>query len=276
MYYKINCEYFLLKKINKCQKNFKKKMVCHTCKVSKNGFSQINSKPCILIFNFDREMNSKMDKTSILIADPQFLVRAGLQCIISQTDEFRIVGEIANLQELPEALLKLRPQILITDHLAEGGLMGRLLDKINTLNPDLKILIISDDSDTGSIFRVLEKGICGFLTRSCDSEEILDALKAARRGDKLFCTRVLDALLEKSLGKTDNCLPATLSHREIEIVRLIAGGHVAREIAERLHLSKHTVYTHRKNIMRKLQLQTPSELMLYALSSGILESQEKW
>jgi DNA-binding NarL/FixJ family response regulator len=220
-------------------------------------------------------MSRKMEKTGILIADPQFLVRAGLRCIIMQSDDFIIVGEVTCVAEIPDAVAKLKPQIIITDHLAEAGAFGRMIDSVISANPHMKILIISDDSDTTSIFRVLEKGISGFLTRSCDAEEILDALKAARRGDKIFCTKVLDALLEKSLGKPATCHPTALSQREVEIVRLIAGGHVAREIADRLHLSTHTVYTHRKNIMRKLQLQTPTELMLYALSSGILESQPK-
>lgn len=221
-------------------------------------------------------MTTGMEITRILIADPQYLVRAGLQCIIAQADDLQIVGEVIRGQDLVEAVKHLQPHILITDHLAEDGSFGKMMEQATAINPGLKVIIISDDSDTTSIFRVLEKGICSFLTRSCDAEEILDALKAAKRGDKIFCTRVLDALLEKSLGKPGTCLPASLSQREVEIVRLIAKGHVAREIAKRLHLSTHTVYTHRKNIMRKLQLQTPSELMLYAMNSGILETQTKW
>lgn len=217
-----------------------------------------------------------MERTRILLADPQYLVRAGLQCIIGNSEDFQIVGEVTRSEDLAEAVTRLQPQILITDHLAQNGLFGSSLERVMTLCPGLKVIIISDDADTTSIFKVLEKGINSFLTRSCDAEEIIDALKAAKRGDKIFCTRVLDALLEKTLGKPSNCLPASLSQREVEIVRLIARGHVAREIADRLHLSTHTVYTHRKNIMRKLQLQTPSELMLYAMSSGILETQPKW
>ena len=84
-----------------------------------------------------------------------------------------------------------------------------------------------------------------------------------------YCTNVLNHLLEKSFPK-DDCSPVPLTPREIEIVRLVASGLIAKEIASELNLSTHTVYTHRKNIMKKLKFGTTSELVLYAVNEGII------
>ncbi|HRD83208.1 MAG TPA: response regulator transcription factor, partial [Saprospiraceae bacterium] len=110
-------------------------------------------------------------------------------------------------------------------------------------------------------------------TKSCGEQEVSDAVRATVRGDKFFCSKILDVLLEKSLGRTTaTCAPSPLSAREIEVVQLVVKGYIARQIADMLHLSPHTVYTHRKNIMKKLQLQSPAELTLYALQNGIIET----
>ncbi|MBX2930253.1 MAG: response regulator transcription factor [Saprospiraceae bacterium] len=212
-----------------------------------------------------------MLKTTILLADAQYLVRVGLRCILAKHPDFEVVGEVANEEDLAAALQVLHPDVVILDY---DGPDNFSRDSINTIlahSPAPKILIISEDRDKNAIFKVLESGVQSFLTKTCDEQEIADAVRAAVKGDKFFCTRIVDILLEKSFGKADSCAPTPLSPREIEIVQLVAKGYIAKEIADLLHLSTHTVYTHRKNIMKKLQLQTPSELMLYALNNGILE-----
>lgn len=212
-----------------------------------------------------------MLKTTILLADAQYLVRVGLRCILSKHPDFEVVGEVANEEDLSAALSALQPDVVILDY---DGPDNFSRDSINTIlanSPAPKILIISEDRDKNAIFKVLESGVQSFLTKTCDEQEIADAVRAAVKGDKFFCTRIVDILLEKSFGKADSCSPTPLSPREIEIVQLVSKGYIAKEIADLLHLSTHTVYTHRKNIMKKLQLQTPSELMLYALNNGILE-----
>ncbi len=213
-----------------------------------------------------------MPKTTILLADVQYLVRAGLRCILSRYDDFHVVGDVAHESELEPALRQFRPDLLIIDYNAPGYFSRESVERSLHSRPGTRILVISDDSDKNSIFKVLENGVQSFLTKTCDEQEIADAVRASIKGDKFFCTKVLDVLLEKSLGKPDSCAPTPLSPREIEIVQLVAKGYIAKEIAGKLHLSTHTVYTHRKNIMKKLQLQTPSELMLYALNNGILET----
>ncbi len=210
---------------------------------------------------------------SVLIADGQYLVRAGLRCILSGQQDLQLVAEAANLAELQQALALYQPNLLIVDYHQPGAFSLQGLEEILRAYPYIKILVISDDNNRSTIFKVLEIGVHSFLTKTCNAQEILDAIRATLKGDKFFCTKILNVLLEKSLGKTSHpCAPGILSPREVEIVQLAARGFVAKKIADMLHISPHTVYTHRKKIMKKLQLETPSELVQYALRHGMLDN----
>ncbi len=212
-----------------------------------------------------------MQPKTILLADAQFLVRTGLRCILAQQSDVQIVGEAATAKELLQQLDAHRPDMLIIDYHSPKRFGREILAEVTAIYPELRILAISDDSDKNSILRVLDYGVLSFLTKSCDEQEVADAVRATAKGDKFFCSKILDVLLEKSLGRTTtNCAPSLLSAREIEVVQLVVKGYIARQIADMLHLSPHTVYTHRKNIMKKLQLQSPAELTLYALQNGII------
>ena len=111
-----------------------------------------------------------------------------------------------------------------------------------------------------------------FLTKQCDEEEILDAIKATAKGDKFYCHKILDLIIERSFpSKSENCNATPLSPREKEILTLVAKGKIAKEIAAELHISPHTIYTHRKNILKKLKLTSPTEMIVYALEHGLID-----
>ncbi|HUP11014.1 MAG TPA: response regulator transcription factor, partial [Niastella sp.] len=93
--------------------------------------------------------------------------------------------------------------------------------------------------------------------------------------EKFFCGKVIDAILEKHFPKKQDCNAPNLSQREIEIVELVAQGMTNNSIAKKLFLSIHTVSTHRKNILRKLQVKSASELVIYAIKTGLVEPPEK-
>ncbi|MBL7791918.1 MAG: response regulator transcription factor [Saprospiraceae bacterium] len=215
-----------------------------------------------------------MNKIAVLIADSQYLVRQGLWRLLSAQSQFDIVAEAANEEELIALLEKHRPDVVTLDYHQPPYFKPSTVQLIKTLAPQAHLLIISSDNNKNSIYQVLEYGANSFLTKTCGEQEIVDAVKAAAKGDKFFCSKVLDYILERSFSKNDdNCAPMPLSPREVEIVRLVAKGLIAKEIAGTLNLSTHTVYTHRKNIMKKLQLNTSSELVLYAVNQGIVEQE---
>ncbi|WP_353483372.1 response regulator transcription factor [Haliscomenobacter sp.] len=216
-----------------------------------------------------------MKQHSVLLADEQPLVRLALRQLLSQKEQYFVVGEVGNEEELIASLRINPPDLVVMDYSQSDNFRPGSVAKIRSISPLSKILIISADTRKENIFQVLELGVTSFLTKTCGTNEILDAAQATLKGDKFFCTRVIDFLLEKSFAKdTDvSCAPTLLSNREIEIVQLSAKGLIAKEIADVLNLSTHTIYTHRKNIMKKLHINSASELVLYAVNKGLVQNE---
>ncbi len=208
-----------------------------------------------------------MSPSSIIIADSQILIRVGLRHIIEKHPSWQVVAEAANEDHLMELIKVHSPNIVTLDYNQPDKFSAEVIEKIQQQSPKTRLVIISADDDRNNIYQVLESGVNSFLSKQCDEKEIWDAIQATSNGEKFFCTNVLNYLLEKSFPKKD-CAPTPLSAREIEIVQLVASGLIAKEIAAKLNLSTHTIYTHRKNIMKKLKLGSTSELVLYAVKEG--------
>lgn len=208
-----------------------------------------------------------MTVAKILIADSQYLVREGLKCIFKQEPQFKVVGETADKHETFYLLKQLQPDILILDYnnLNEFGMEDFAL--LGTLHSKVAVLIIADTSDHNLVKQVMEQGVSGFLTKTCERGEIIDTMCALIRGKKMYCHKVLEIIVEGNNENAD-CNASILSDRELEIIQLIAAGLTTQQIAEALFRSYHTIATHRKNIMKKLRLKTTRELMLFAIQNG--------
>ncbi|HVO74452.1 MAG TPA: response regulator transcription factor [Ignavibacteriaceae bacterium] len=207
-----------------------------------------------------------------VIADPVFLVREGFKRVTENVKDFTVKGEITKASEFWNKIKSLNPDLLILDYDHPDFFSIEDLKKIDEYSPGTKILIISNHNKKENILKAVRTGALGYLTKECGEEEIIGALEAVSKGEKFFCNKILDVILEKHLKRDDDeCKPAALSMREIEIIQLVVKGFSNREIADKLFLSIHTVYTHKKNIMRKLKIKSPVELVLYALDSGITD-----
>ncbi len=211
-----------------------------------------------------------MQKSAVIIADAHYLTRVGLRHILAELPACELVGEASTELQLLHKLRTTQADIVILDYAQPGKFSSETVDKVRETSPNARLIIISGDNDKKAIYQVLESGVNSFLTKHCGEKEILDALEATARNEKFYCTNVLNYLLEKSFPKEADCSPTPLSPREVEIVRLVANGLIAKEIGGKLNLSTHTVYTHRKNIMKKLKLGTVSELVRYALQEGLV------
>jgi DNA-binding NarL/FixJ family response regulator len=210
----------------------------------------------------------------VAIADKQALTKVGLKSLINNRKDLQLLNDINSLEDLRSILQSEQPQVLLVDYNLRDFVSISDLREVKTLSPDTKILVISSDNDRSNIFDVIAIGISGFVTKECSQQEIVGAIYATAKGEKFFCNKVLDLILEKHLDKNveEECLPTELSVREVEIVQLTASGMNARQVADKLHLSHHTVYTHRKNVMKKLAIGSVSELTLYAVKTGIINA----
>ncbi|MCB0669640.1 MAG: response regulator transcription factor [Saprospiraceae bacterium] len=212
------------------------------------------------------------DKVRVVVADAQVLCRVGLVEVLKEAEEIEVVGEAGDGESLLEAISMEHPDIVIIDYNQPGYFDSKIAGQIKGIAPDTDILVISSDDRKERIYQVLEDGVNSFLTKQCDEVEILEAVRATAKGDKFYCHKILDLIIERSFpSKSENCTATPLSPREKEILTLVAKGKIAKEIAAELHISPHTIYTHRKNILKKLKLTSPTEMIVYALEHGLIE-----
>ncbi len=212
------------------------------------------------------------DKVRVVVADAQVLCRFGLCQLLKSEEEIEVVGEASNTDALLKEVATLRPDVVIVDYNQPGYFDSRIAGQLKEVSPDTDILVISSDDRKERIYQVLEDGVNSFLTKQCDEEEIIDAIRVTAKGEKFYCHKILDLIIERSFpSKSENCAATPLSAREKEILTLVAKGKIAKEIAAELHISPHTIYTHRKNILRKLRLTSPTEMIVYALEQGLIE-----
>lgn len=216
-----------------------------------------------------------MATINILIAETQYLIIEGLQSIFARHKEIRVLGVMVNKQDLFDNLHELRPDLVVLDPLSLEGFRLDDLHTIETVCPGTNVLLITDISDPGLVRQLVETGAKGYLTKTCDEKEIIDAIYGLVRGESMFCHKVVNILTEGIASAAVDCEPAGLSEREVEIIRLIANGYTTRQIADKLYRSFHTITTHRKNIMKKLGINSTSELMVYAMNTGLIQPREQ-
>lgn len=203
-----------------------------------------------------------MTKT-LAILDPQFITQQGIQRLVDQNQLFSSIQIIDSEKDLIQELRQTSPSFLVIDYISSDHISIDSFRKVKREFPALKTLVISDDNDKARIQSIIKAGIKGFLTKSCSKKEILEAIDTIRDGGKFFCNKVVDII---TTG--EDFTYSELSEREMEIVKLISKGNSSAQIADELNISVHTVNSHRKNILKKLGLKSPTELIIYAAERG--------
>ncbi|MEQ9306261.1 MAG: response regulator transcription factor, partial [Marinoscillum sp.] len=134
------------------------------------------------------------------------------------------------------------------------------------------VLIITNEDKKEHVKPLLDLGIKGIVTKKCSQAEIINAIESVSQNNRFYCNRILDLLIEddKSAKEVD-CEPTDLSPREYEVLQLITKGHKTVQIADELNVSVHTINSHRKNILKKLNLKSPTELIVYAMETGLVK-----
>ncbi len=211
----------------------------------------------------------------IVLADAQYLVRIGLRSLLSATKDFKIVGEAVNTEELLKLSEEMHPDVVIFDYNSSNNFVQEDMIQVRKVSPSTRFLVISADESKSTIYKAIELGAVSFLPKECDKDEIIGAVYATAKNEKFLCHKVIDIIIEKHMHvDEDNCKAFNLSLRETEIIKLTAKGWTAKTIAGHLFLSTHTVYTHKKNIMKKLKINSSSEMIVYAIQNGLITKEE--
>lgn len=212
---------------------------------------------------------------TIVIADTQYLIREGLNNILLNNKDMKIVGEASYSSELHSLVRKHHPTVVIFDYNNIENFTIQDIQTVKIISPESNFLVISSDNNKSNIYKVIELGVLSFLTKECDKEEIIGAIYATAKNEKFLCHKVIDIIIDKHIHKDeDSCKPFNLSMRETEIIKLTAKGWTAKTIAGHLFLSTHTVYTHKKNIMKKLKINSSSEMIVYAIQNSLITKEE--
>lgn len=207
-------------------------------------------------------------KIRLLIADDHRVLRDGLVLMLEDIAHIDIVATAENGEEVLEKMESEPVDVLLMD------IQMPVLDGFETAKkvtehfPKTKILTLSMHSERVYIERMHSAGIAGYLLKSAGKEEIIEAIEKVHSGEKYFSSEVTAALLSASGNKQAAITSSELTRREKEILGLIASGMTNPEIADKLCLSTDTIKTHRKNMMRKLDVNNTAGLVKYALENS--------
>jgi DNA-binding NarL/FixJ family response regulator len=216
-----------------------------------------------------------MNSFRILLADDHPIFRLGLHALISSHEDWQVCGEAADGREAVTKCWQLKPDLLILD-ISMPELNGvDAARQILKSNPAQKILILTDVDSEKVVRDCLEVGIQGWVVKSEGIDDLITAVKALRQNKSIFSSRVSDLIREDSLRHRTAAAGSVLqlSKREREVVQLLAEGKTSKEVASILECAVKTAETHRSNLMRKLNLHSIAELVLYAVRNEIVNVQ---
>jgi two-component system, NarL family, nitrate/nitrite response regulator NarL len=210
-------------------------------------------------------------KIKILVADDHPVVRKGLQSCLARQDRLKIVGEAADGDEALKKTRELSPDVVLMD-ISMPGMNGLAVTEVlRKESPATKVLVLSVHNNRDYIFRIIQAGAHGFISKEAPPDELLKAIESVYAGEPFFSPEIAKAALNQlvtSGGKKDPF--AQLTSREREVLVLIAEGQSNKEIATRLGIGVRTIETHRERIMRRLDIHSVAGLTKFAIANGMI------
>jgi two-component system response regulator NreC len=207
------------------------------------------------------------DSIRIVLADDHAVVRSALRLLLDAEPDLEVVAEAGDIASAERHLREHRPEVLILDLNLPGGPSIAAVPALRDASPGTAIVVLTMEDEPAYAREALQTGVLGYVLKEAVDEELVNAVHLAAAG-RSYLQPKLGVRLAADPGDD----PDLLSERELGVLRLVALGHTHQEIAEQLQLSVRTVESHRASITRKLGLSKRSELVRYALGSGLLDA----
>jgi DNA-binding NarL/FixJ family response regulator len=216
-----------------------------------------------------------MQPIRILLVDDQTMFREGLRVILSVQPDFEVVGEAANGEEALRMAVKLKPHVVLMDlrmPVMDGVEATR---RLHASFPESRVIMLTTFDDDEAVFEGLRAGALGYLLKDAPSEKLLEAIRAAARGESFLQPSVAAkvvaefARLSEQAPRRPQPLPEPLTERELEVLRVVATGASNKEISERLFIAEGTVKNHLTNILNKLDARDRAQAVLKAKELGL-------
>jgi two-component system response regulator NreC len=206
-------------------------------------------------------------KTSVALVDDHAVVRGALRALLDAQEDLEVVGEASDIAGARALVAESAADVVVLDVNLPDGLGVDAVADLRQAHPDTQIVLLTMERDIGLARRALDDGALGYLFKDAAHLELVEAVRAAARGER-YLPAAVSAGLSREPGDGDT---HALSPRETDVLRLMALGHTNREIGEQLELSVRTVETHRAHIQQKLSLTTRPELTRYALEHNLID-----
>jgi DNA-binding NarL/FixJ family response regulator len=208
--------------------------------------------------------------TNVFLVDDHELMREGLKTVLKNHHEIVVVGEAGSFSDMVAGLKSDEVDIIILDiNLPDkGGL--EVLRYLRQEHPDIRILVLSMHPEERFAVRVLRGGALGYVNKQSAARELIVAIERIMNGGRYLSPEMTDQLVSEYSGKKE-LLHQRLTDREFEILRMIALGHPAAQIANDLSLSVNTVNTYRARILEKMSLKSNADIIRYALEHSLID-----
>jgi len=209
--------------------------------------------------------------TRVLLADDHGVVLEGLRAMLEQEPDLQVVGLAEDGRAALRMARELEPHVVVMD-ITMPGLNGvEATTQLLRDHPRCRVVALSTHADARFIRAMLEAGASAYVTKQMSGDELLRAIRQVQRGFKYVSSDITDRVVEECVhpAAKDPSAINKLGSRERQVLQLIAEGQTSGEVAARLQIATNTVDTHRRNIMRKLNLRSVAELTKYAIREGL-------
>lgn len=217
-----------------------------------------------------------MNKIRVIIVDDHRLLREGLSAMLKDIEHIHVVGSAESGEEAVNLAQSKVPDIILMDIMMKGMSGIEATRWIKEQNPEIKVIIVSQEVNQGLIGEGVKSGIEGYLPKDVDKQTLVDAINKVNAGEKFFSDSIqkiiFESYLQQESGDKKSAPKNTeLTKRELEVLKEVATGKTNQEVADTLFISIKTVETHKSHILDKLGLKNTAELVKYAIKNQIIE-----
>jgi DNA-binding NarL/FixJ family response regulator len=212
-----------------------------------------------------------MKTISIILADDHKLIRDGIKTLLKKNNQFDVIGEAGNGEELIKKIDTLLPDLILID-ITMPKLNGLdAIAELKKINANLKFIVLTMHEEGDYVMKAIHAGAQGYLLKNCEFEELEKAIITVYEGGKYYNSVISNLMIENLANqkKNEEEIPE-LTNRELEVLKLVAEGLSTKLIADKLFISPRTVETHRVNMMKKFEVHNTVELLRKCVQAKII------
>jgi DNA-binding NarL/FixJ family response regulator len=207
----------------------------------------------------------------VLIADDHAIVREGLKQILADTPDIVVAGEAVNAAQTLERVMKEDWGVVVLDITMPGRSGFDILKDLKAARPGLRVLVQSMHPEDQFALRALKAGAAGYINKESAPDELVKAIRKVNAGGRYVSPALAEKMALRQVSEETRPPHELLSHREYQVLLLIASGKTATQIATQLGLSVKTVSTYRTRILEKMRLETNAQLTHYAIQRRLVQ-----